>query len=431
MSMRKYGHLRPAKTAAPLPAPPPPPGRISRRLLIGAIGIALPMLLHAILLPVWGEGTTPLFVVFLLSLLPATGVAFVCGGGGLLRIGYAMCIVIGAAFVSLSLHEARIFGSVPSLDAAAAPSRPAAAGFLLPRAAPRADLAREVEARISLPRHALRGPSSGSMTLRGRFTVVPVVGHDWTPAQPVAVVAVLDHGPDGVIQAVTPAPWDAGGGVLRLLPDPLRDHAVRQALAQAGWTAAPGIVVGRWVADPRWARLDAAEPLLWLFAAALLGLALVILSRHPWIAARLDPFMEGPPPNGSLPVGRAILQGIAALTLPSLLALGLRHAGVDPGVMFLAIGFAAVPSLMMTIGGLGAGTPIGVVILGVILVVTLPMAVLARGAGPNGTLPSLDGARWADVQEAMIVLGVGWLAWAVLVIVGRALAGRGGSGAAR
>ena len=96
-----------------------------------------------------------------------------------------------------------------------------------------------------------------------------------------------------------------------------------------------------------------------------------------------------------------------------------------------AIGFAVVPSLMVTIGGSGATTPIGVLILGVILVVVVPLAVAARGATPNGGLPSLAGARWADVQEALIVLGVGWLAWAVLVIVGRVLEGRGGAGASR
>jgi hypothetical protein len=428
--MRARGRGHPAEPAPP-PDAPLPAVRISRALLVGAAGIALPILLHAILLPVLGEGTTPLFVVFLLSLLPAAGAAFVCAGHGMLRIGYAMCIVVGAAFVSLSLHEARIFGTVPSLDAAAAPSRPAAAGFLLPQAAPRADLAREASVAISAPRRDMRGRSIGRMTLRGRFTVVPVVGPDWTPAQPVPVVAVLDHGPDGVIRAVPAAPWDEGRGVLRLLPDQLRDRAVQEALKEAGWTAAPHIVVGRWVADPRWARLDAARPILLLFAAALLGLALVILSRHPRIAARLDPVMEGPPPGGSLPVGRAILQGIAALTLPSLLVLALRHAEVDPGVMFLAIGFAVVPSLMVTIGGSGATTPIGVLILGVILVVFVPLAVAARGATPNGGLPSLAGARWADVQEALVVLGVGWLAWAVLVIVGRVLEGRGGAGASR
>jgi len=414
------------ETAAP-PAAPPPPLPISRALLVGAAGIALPMLLHAVLLPVWGGGTAPLFAVFILSLLPATGVAFFCAGTSVLRIGYAMCIVVGAAFLSLSLHEARIFGAVPSLDAAAAPSRPAAAGFLLPHAAPRADLAREVDVTVTLPRRDMRGRSIGSMTLRGRFTVVPVVGQDWTPAQPVPVVAVLDHGPDGVVHAVQSAPWDAGRGVLRLLPEPLRDHGVQEALRDAGWTAAPHIVAGRWVADPRWARLDAARPLLWLFTAALLGLALVILSRHPWIVARLDPALEG----AGASMGREILLGIAALTLPSILALGMRHAEVDGGIAFLAIGFALVPSLMITIGASRAATPIGVTIAGVILIVTLPMAMVARGAGPNGDLPSLAGARWADVQEAMIVLGVGWLVWAVLVIVGRLLDRRGGAGASR
>lgn len=423
----KYPPPRPAKVAEA----PEPPARILRALLAGAAAIALPGLLHAALLPVLGEGSTPLFAVFLISLLPAAGVAFVCAGQGVLRMGYAACIVVGAAFLSLSLHEARIFGTVPSLDAAAATSRPAAAGFILPQAAPRADLARSVDVRVSLPAQSLRGASRRSMVLRGRFTVVPVVDADWTPARPVTVVAVLDHGPDRGIQAVQGAPWDAGRGVLRLLPDQLRDLAVERALREAGWSAAPGIVVGRWVEDPGWARLDAAGPLLWLFAASMLGWALVILSGHPWVAARLGTVMEAPPPNGSLPVGRTILQGIVALTLPCLLALGLRHAEVDSAVVFLAVAFAVVPSLMVTIGGSGAHTPVGVVILGVILVVTLPIAVLARGAGPNGALPSVAGARGEDVLESMILIGAGWLAWAVLVVVGRVLEARAGGGAPR
>jgi hypothetical protein len=407
------------KVASPSPAPAEASPRIARSLLLGAVGIGLPILLHAVLLPVWGAGSGPLFVVFLLSLLPATAVAFICAGEGILRICYAMCIAIGAPFLSLSLHEARIFGPVPSLEAAAAPAHPSAAGFLMHGAAARADLAREVEARVTVPRQSLRGPSTGSITLRGRFTVVPVVGPDWTPAQPVTVVAVLDHGPDGGIQAVTAAPWGAGRGVLRLLPDPLRDQAVRQALAGAGWTASSNIVVGRWVADPRWARLDAATPLLWLLGVALLAFAVVVLSGHPRIAARLDAALDGPPS-----AWREIRLGIAALTLPSLLALGLRHAELDAGIAFLALGFALVPSLMITLGSSRATTPIGVLIAGVILVVALPLAVLARGTSPRGDLPSLAGARLADLQEAALVLGAGWLAWAVLVILGRSLGAR-------
>lgn len=395
-------------------------------IAIGAAGLALPILLHAILLPVWGEGSTPLFVVFLLSLLPATAAAFVCAGEGMLRIGYAMCIVIGAAFLSVGMHEARILGTVPSIAAEEAPARPADAGFLLPGAAPRADLARQVEARIRVPQRDLRGRTGTPVPLRGRFTVVPVVGPDWTPARPVPVVAVVDHGPDGVAHAVPGAPWDAGRGVLRLLPDPLRDHAVEEALRQAGWTADPRMVVGRWVADPRRAMLEAAMPLLWLYGAALLGLSLVILSRHPAIAARLGWLTDGL--GRDVPAGREILVGIAALTLPCVFALAIRHSGAGGGIGLLAVGFAVVPSLMLTLGTSRKAAPIGVLIAGVILVVTLPMAVLARGAGPQGDLPSLDGARWADVQEATIVIAAGWLAWAVLVLVGRAMEGRGGGG---
>jgi hypothetical protein len=46
-------------------------------------------------------------------------------------------------------------------------------------------------------------------------------------------------------------------------------------------------------------------------------------------------------------------------------------------------------------------------------------------------MPSLAGLRRADVQEAMIVLGVGWLLWAVIVIIGRLLQGRRSDGASR
>jgi hypothetical protein len=70
-------------------------------------------------------------------------------------------------------------------------------------------------------------------------------------------------------------------------------------------------------------------------------------------------------------------------------------------------------------------------IAGLILVVTLPMGVAGRGARPNGDMPSLAGLRRADVQEAMIVLGVGWLLWAVIVIIGRLLQGRRSDGASR
>jgi hypothetical protein len=70
-------------------------------------------------------------------------------------------------------------------------------------------------------------------------------------------------------------------------------------------------------------------------------------------------------------------------------------------------------------------------IAGLILVVTLPMGMAGRGARPNGDMPSLAGLRRADVQEAMIVLGVGWLLWAVIVIIGRLLQGRRSDGASR
>lgn len=409
---------RRARPAAP--AETPSPRGVARAILAGAIVIALPILLTTLLIPLWGEGSTGIFALFMLSLIIGAGACFVFAGEGVLRIAYAMCIVVGAAFVSLSLHEARIFGLVPTLDAAATPDHRVAAGFVLPGAAPRMDLAREVTATLTERTRPLRGFSTDTTTRRGRFTVVPVVDAGWTPAQPVPVVAVLDHGPDRPIAAVTPAPWNAGRGVLRLLDDPLRDRAVRQALQQAGLNAAPGVVIGRWVESPGWARLQAATPLLILIAAALLGWALVILSAHPRIAAWLPAPVEGEPT-----AARAILLGCAALALPSLFALALRHAQVDPAVIFLGIGFAVVPSLMLTLTSLPARGPVGAIIAGVILVVFIPLAVAARGAGPGGRLPRLDGARLEDIAQAAIILAAGCVAWAVLVLAGRRFAGRG------
>ena len=410
----------PRRRSRPQPAATPAPPRTAHALLAGAIAIALPMLVNAVLLPVWGEGSTGIFVLFMLALVGGAGACFVFAGEGMLRIGYAMCIVVGAAFLSLPLHEARILGLVPTRDAAAAPAHPAAAGFLLPDAAPRTDLARDVAVTLTERSRPLGGTSSGTTTLRGRFTVMPVVDAGWTPAQPVPVVAVLDHGPDRPVAAVTPAPWEAGRGVLRLLPDPLRERAVREALAQAGLAAAPGMVIGRWVEHPGWARLEAAMPLLTLFAGALTAWALVIVSMHPRVAAWLPAPVEGEPGPAC-----AILQGVAALALPSLFALALRHAQAEPAVIFLCIGFAVVPSLMLAFVSLGTRTPVGVVIAAVILMVFVPLAVAARGAGPGGRLPDLAGARMADIAEAAAVLAAGCLAWAVLVLAGRRFAARG------
>ncbi len=403
---------RRARPAAP--AEPPPARGLPRAILAGAIVIALPILLTTLLIPLWGEGSTGIFVLFMISLIIGAGACFVFAGEGMLRIAYAMCIVVGAAFVSLSLHEARILGAVPVLAAAAAPDHRGAAGFVLPGAAPRMDLARDITATITERARPLRGVSTGTTTLRGRFTIVPVVDAGWTPTQPVPVVAVLDHGPDRPIAAVTPAAWDAGRGVLRLLDDPLRERAVRQALQQAGLAAAPGIVIGRWVESPGWARLHAATPLLILIAAALVAWTLVILSAHPRIAAWLPET-----PDGESSAADAILRGIAALALPCLLALALRHAAADAGVVMLAIAFAAVPSLALVIVSLGARVPTGIMIASIILVVFVPLAVAARGAGPGGRPPDLTGARMADITEAAIILVVGCLVWVALVLAGR------------
>ena len=232
----------------------------------------------------------------------------------MLRIGYAMCIVVGAAFVSLSLHEARILG--PGADASMPPPRRATGrlpAYVLPGAAPRTDLAREVTTTlVERTRPALRGASMSTTTLRGRFTVVPIVdtaldaraaGAGRGRARP------RPRPPDRRRQPAAPSTRPRRAAPV---DGPAARRACGQALEQAGLSAAPGLVIGRWVRIARAgpARGRHARCSGWSRRRCRLGL--VIRSTHPRIAAWLPAPAEGAPRR------RAILHGFAALALPCL-----------------------------------------------------------------------------------------------------------------
>jgi hypothetical protein len=247
------------------------------------------MLLQAALMPVLGDGVL-LFLLFFLALIPGFGVALVFSGGSVLRLSLGALLMLLAPLFSLMLPEARIFGPVPTVPVAEAPSRPAAAGFRLPGAAPDAERQREVSVARSSAGRDLRGRPSAPVTVRGTYLVAPVVAPGWTPAEPVPAVAVQDIDTPFPARSGPPRPWAPEGGLIKLLPEATRDAAVRQALVQAGLAAAPGLVIGRWVERPGWARLDAALPLLWVWGGALLAWAV--------LAVPLSPVRPGKPPRG-------------------------------------------------------------------------------------------------------------------------------------
>ncbi|WP_237217396.1 hypothetical protein [Falsiroseomonas oryziterrae] len=233
----------------------------------GAGALALPILLQVALGPVLGDGFI-LFLLFFLCLIPCIGVAFVWAGVRLWLLFPAALLLVFVPFASLIWPEARVIGTVPEATLAEMAARRAPAGFRLPDAAPLVAAARSVNAASTSRPTDLRGRRGAPVTIRGDFTVVPIVGPGWSPDQPVLAVGVVDS-------AEAPA-WAASGGLLRLLPDRLREVAVRDALEQAGLVAAPGLEIGRWVASPGWARLDAAMPLLALYGAAVLAWGVLV-----------------------------------------------------------------------------------------------------------------------------------------------------------
>jgi hypothetical protein len=209
--------------------------------LAGATALVLPVLVDLALGPVLGGGILQALAVYL-AVLPGLGVALLRSEGVLWRLVAGGLLMLAVPLASLSLLEVRVFGTVPTAALEALPADAFAAGFRLPDAAPETGLQRTVGAT------APAGP--------GTHLVAPVFGPGWSRVNPVRVVAVQD------LAAAPARPWAPAGGVLKLLPNQARDAAIRQALAEAGVSVAPDLLIGRWVADPGRARLEAALPML-------------------------------------------------------------------------------------------------------------------------------------------------------------------------
>ncbi|MCK6546809.1 hypothetical protein L6R52_13250 [Myxococcota bacterium] len=249
---------------------------VVRPLWIGAVCLAAPMLLYTLLYPVLGGGFF-LFILFFVALIPGTGAALVFSGGSFARIMVGALVMLLAAFASIFVTEARIFGPITEAPVNTWRDHPIAAGFVDPSAAPSPQLQRTVTAQHTKRVSDARGQTSRPYTSTGTFTVAPIVARD--PSGDPRAAPRVAHAVAIVEGSSAPA-WASPGGLLRLLPDGLHDAAVDRALAEAGLTPAPHLVIGRWVAHPGWARLDAAKRLLLVFGGAFLLWTLLILHHR-------------------------------------------------------------------------------------------------------------------------------------------------------
>lgn len=391
------------------------PAGSGRALFWGGLFLALPMLATTLLAPVLGAQDTGLFVLFMLTLLGGAGACFVLLGDGMVRIAWGMCTMVGAAFVSLGVTEARIIGPVPAVTVAEAPAHHAAAGFILTDAAP--DAARQRTLRAShTGRVRLSGAVGRSVTVRSTFTVAPVLRPDSDGSESVRLVAVIDHGGMPVAEAARQVPpWPAGGGLIRLLPDPLRDAAVRQALAEARLPAAPDLVIGRWVGDPAWMRPDAARPVLTLF-----GCAFAIWAALVWTR----PVPGGGQAKDDAPPGLAgaLLAGAAGMGAPALLGFAMRLGGAEPSIGILAVAFASVAGIITTLPALRSSGRDWIGIGGILLPALAPTVIYVSSAGPDD---SWAGTHAQAATTSLVVFACAMGLWAALVLADRALAPRG------
>lgn len=179
-----------------------------------------------------------------------------------LVIGTVPALVIGV------LTEHHTLGPILDVPVAEANRHPVAAGFrLTDGAAPRAEL-RQVVTDVETWQGRRGAPGRTQST----FSIAPVLPPGWRPGQPVTAVAVAASRHELSRRVPDTAAWAAPGGLLRLLPDEMQTRAVHRALHQRGLDPAPHLVIGTWVADPGWARLESAGTAL-----ILLGVAILVL----------------------------------------------------------------------------------------------------------------------------------------------------------
>jgi hypothetical protein len=139
----------------------------------------------------------------------------------------------------------------------------------------------------------------------GNFMVAPILSSDPSPGARVVAVALLsddmvlprevdrrlipreyvtrlDAPPQhALIRRRGPPPeWREAGVLLPIRADSLRRRAVRLALAEAGLTAAPDLVIGRWTARPWLTRFGNLFPILLTYA-GLLGVWVFVVKSGP------------------------------------------------------------------------------------------------------------------------------------------------------
>ena len=229
------------------------------------------MVAHAGLAALLGDDSTIAFVAFLILLAPGALCAWiVLGTGGIVLPLAGFMVMILAPWSVVFLPEVTPLGHVPVRE-----SGDVAAGAYLPRGAePRPEFLRDVDiARQSMHR-PMRAVSGHPVTLRGRYTVVPLLPPDWTPSQPVHAVAMVDRPDRGEAPA---ASWPAQGGLVPLRDSALRQEAARQALAMAGLVPAQAIAIGRWSDSPWRTRIAELRPVLLTYAGAVAAWAVMVL----------------------------------------------------------------------------------------------------------------------------------------------------------
>lgn len=234
--------------------------RLLPGVIAGAAALAFSFLLQLLLDALLDAGLV-LLLLSLLAPLPGLAVTLSWLRDTTWRLACGAALMLLLPLAAASLPEARVLGLVETTTPEEASAAPLAAAFRLPGSAP--DEARQ--RRVANP-------------AGGEFLVAPLLGAGWSRTGAVRVAAVQD-----LAEGAAPAPWAAGGGLLRLLPDAARQAAVATALEETGLHAAPDIVVGRWVENPGGALLDAALPVLLAYGAGVAAWTVLLLipaGRH-------------------------------------------------------------------------------------------------------------------------------------------------------
>lgn len=229
------------------------------------------MVAHAGLAALLGDDSAIAFFAFLILLAPGALCAWiVLGTGGIALPLAGFMVMILVPWSVIFLPEVEALGHVPVREAGRGGT-----GAYLPRGAePRPEFMRDVDiARQSMHR-PMRAMSSYPVTLRGRYTVVPLLPPDWDPSQPVRAVAMLDRPERGEAPEAT---WPAQGGLVPLRESSLRQQAARQALAMAGLQPAQAIAIGRWSDSPWRTRIAELGPVLLTYAGAVAAWAVMVL----------------------------------------------------------------------------------------------------------------------------------------------------------